>query len=170
VAARRLIVVLAVLFAISIAAAAIAPDRRSPVPGGEESTEETTEEAAPAAPPPLPSGELLTETITADAADPQTIRAEPGDQLQLSVEANRPLQIEIEPFGLLEEATPDAPASFDILLREAGQAAITDAESGEIVGRILSEPEPAAQPPGSENGGKDQRPGPGANATPAESV
>lgn len=135
-AARRLIVVLLVLFGISIVAAAIAPERRSPFATSEESTTTTTTATTPA---PKPSGELVSTTIAADAADPETVRASPGDQLELSVTSPKPLQVEIPPYGLLEEASPDAPAVFNVLLREPGAVPLTDAEGGEVIGRILVE-------------------------------
>ncbi len=158
-AARRLIVVLVVLLAISIAAAAVAPDRRSPLLGDSDETEETTEEAPSTTPEPTPSGELVEATIVADPADPETVRAGPGDQIELQVETARPREVEIEAFGLLEPAEPDAPATFSLLLREAGQLAITDAESGVIVGRIVAEPEEPDKSPPQAGDGRPQRGG-----------
>ena len=140
-AARRLIVVLVVLLGISIAAAAIAPDRQSTLLGNPDESEETTTQEEPPADPeePRPSGELVRATITADPEDPETVRAAPGDQIELQIEARRPVEVSIEAFGLLAPAEPDAPARFSLLLRDAGELAITDAESGVIVGRIISE-------------------------------
>lgn len=148
-AARRLILVLVVLLAISIAAAAIAPDRRGILAGDEEPTGQTTDTTQEAAEPrPAPSGELVVEKVTADPAEPETIRASPGDQLELSVDSARPIQVEIRALGLIDEATPDAPAYFNVLLRETGQLAITDADSGEIVGRIVAGPAEDDKPDG----------------------
>ena len=149
-AARRLILVLVVLLGISIAAAAIAPDRQTSLlgDGGEETAEETTtettttdsteEEPERAI---ATSDAVVKRTITADAEDPETVRAEPGDQLELLVRTDRFRQLEIEALGLIEDATPDAPAAFNILLRESGAVAITDPASGKIVGRIVAAPE-----------------------------
>jgi len=134
VAARRLIIVLVVLFAISIAAAAVAPERRSPSTAVDEPSTSTTD--APGEPP-GPSGDSITATIEASADDPQTIRAGVGDQVELIVSARAWLQVGLPDLGLLDEATPDAPARFDVLLRRAGDLAITDAGNGETIGRLL---------------------------------
>lgn len=132
-AARRLIIVLVVLFAISIAAAAIAPDRRTTI-GESDETESTTTTSTlePGSP-----GSVVEASIVASSGDPETIEASVGDQLALEVVTERPLQVAIEPLGLVEDATPDAPARFDILLRQAGALAVSDAQRpGEVVGRI----------------------------------
>jgi hypothetical protein len=146
-AARRLILVLAVLLGISIVAAAIAPERQSSLLG-EDTTEESTTQPEPemTAPEAKPSGELVETRIEADPEKPETIRVAPGDQLELQVGSGRPREIEIAEFGVLEPAEPDSPARFSLLLREAGELAITDAESGEILGRIIAAEEDPPKP------------------------
>ena len=128
-AARRLIIVLGILFAISIAAAAVAPQH--PVSTSTETTT-TTEEASVA-----PGGSVVSERLLASASSPPTVRADVGEQLSLSVGAAQPLEIEITEFGLIANASPAAPALFDLLLRTPGEVAITDASSGRVVGRLL---------------------------------
>ena len=39
-------------------------------------------------------------------------------------------------FGVTEDAAPNAPANFNLLLRDAGRLAILDADSGELLGRL----------------------------------
>lgn len=132
-AARRLIIVLVVLVAISIAAAAVAPDRRSTIGASDESSSSTTTPE----PPSVPRGALVEASIVASAEEPETIEAAVGDQLRLEVVTERPLQVVIEPLGLIEDATADAPARFDVLLREAGSLPVADAERPTVVvGRI----------------------------------
>ncbi len=135
-AARRLLIVLVLLLAASIGAAALAPERRSQLLPDESSTTTTTTTTTAE-----PTGEALTERIDASTTAPETVRAAPGDQLALSVgvpgEPGR--TITIEEFGVTGFAAPEAPAHFDLLLRDAGQFAITD-ERGEIVGRLIVEP------------------------------
>lgn len=162
-AARRLILVLVVLLAISIVAAALAPDRQSGLLG-EKTTDETTTEST-TAPDPETSGELVTTTIEADPEAPETVRASPGDQLELQVDSARPREIQIDAYGVLEPAEPDSPALFSLLLREAGEVAIIDAESGEIVGRIVAERDDPAQGEGRE--GEDRPPRTGDTETEA---
>lgn len=128
-AARRLIIVLGILFAISIAAAALAPSRPAST---ETSTSPTTGPVTAA-----PGGGVAGERLLASASAPPTVRAEVGDQLSLSVAAREPLEVEIAEFGLIANASPAAPALFDLLLRAPGAVAITDAGTGRVVGRVL---------------------------------
>ena len=142
-AARRLIIVLLVLFAFSIAAAMIAPDRRGGLIGGSSSSSEstttttsTTSTEATTTAAALPTGVAIRERIDASARDPETVKAVVGDQLELVVASERARAIEIPAFGVTESAAPDAPAGFNLLLRESGRLAILDADSGELLGRL----------------------------------
>jgi hypothetical protein len=134
-AARRLVAVLVVLLAISIVAAAIAPERQSGLLG-DESTSTTTTTTAPQADP-TPSGKLIETTISAAAKDPEVVRARAGDQLEITVTSDAWVEIEIPDFGLLEAASPDAPAVFNLLLRRPGGLPIVKGEGGAEVGRIV---------------------------------
>ncbi len=140
-AARRLIIVLLVLFAVSIAAAMIAPERRGGLIGGSSSSSDststsTTSTEATTTAAELPAGEAIRERIDASAQDPATVKAFVGDQLELVVASERARAIEIPAFGVTETAAPDAPAGFNLLLRESGRLAILDADSGELLGRL----------------------------------
>ena len=140
-AARRLIIVLLVLFAFSIAAAMIAPERRGGLIGGSSSSSDststsTTSTEATTTAAELPAGEAIRERIDASAQDPATVKAFVGDQLELVVASERARAIEIPAFGVTEDAAPDAPAGFNLLLRESGRLAILDADSGELLGRL----------------------------------
>jgi hypothetical protein len=142
-AARRLIIVLLVLFAFSIAAAMIAPERRGGLIGGSSSssdstttTTSTTSTEATTTTAELPDGRAIRERIDASTGDPETVKAVVGDQLELVVASERARAIEIPAFGVTETAAPDAPAGFNLLLRESGRLAILDADSGELLGRL----------------------------------
>jgi hypothetical protein len=139
-AARRLIIVLLVLFAFSIAAAMIAPERRGGLIGGSssssESTTTTSMTTSTTTTTELPAGEAIRERIDASAQDPATVKAFVGDQLELVVASERARAIEIPAFGVTETAASDAPAGFNLLLRESGRLAILDADSGELLGRL----------------------------------
>jgi hypothetical protein len=152
-AARRLIIVLLVLFAVSVVAAMIAPERRGPLLG-DRSTSSTTDSTTsatsttsttgagstgpekPQAPDTLPSGESLTARIDASEKSPQTVEAFVGDQLELVIGSSRAREIEIPAFGVTEDAAPAAPANFNLLLREPGRLPIIDADSGVLLGRL----------------------------------
>jgi len=149
-AARRLIIVLLVLFAFSIAAAMIAPERRGGLIGGSSSSSEsttstsTTSTGATTTAAELPAGEAIRERIDASATDPEIVKAVVGDQLELVVASERARAIEIPAFGVTESAAPDAPAGFNLLLRDSGRLAILDADSGELLGRLdVREPDKA---------------------------
>jgi hypothetical protein len=133
-AARRLIIVLVVLFAISIGAALLAPDRRSSLLGSDRSSTTTT--TTTTATRRLPQDEMIRERIDASAAKPESVDVMVGDQLELVVASNRARLVEIPAFGVTADAVPRAPASFNLLLREAGRVPVRDAETGALVGRI----------------------------------
>lgn len=132
-AARRLIIVLVVLLAISVVASAIAPDRRSGrFPVGTETSTTTVEDE-----PEEPTGDLVEAEIAISAERPQVVRATVGERLSLSISAPRAIQIEIEDLGLIGNAAPNSPVVFDALLREPGRLPITDAVSGQVLGRVI---------------------------------
>jgi hypothetical protein len=45
--------------------------------------------------------------------------------------------IEIAEYGVTDFAAPEAPATFNLLLREPGRFPITDGDSGRILGRLV---------------------------------
>ena len=166
-AARRLIIVLLVLFAVSVVAAMIDHERRGPLlgDGSSSSTDSTsstttaTEKTTPekTTQDELPSGEALTVRIDVSETKPESVEAFVGDQLALNVGSEQPRAIEIPAFGVTEFAAPEAPANFNLLLREPGRLPIIDGDSGELLGRLdVTEPktekkaEKAAAKPGAE--------------------
>jgi hypothetical protein len=144
-AARRLIIVLVVLFAISIGAALLAPDRRSSLLGDRSdrssTTTTTTSTTTTTTARRLPSGEMVRARIDASAAKPESVDVMVGDQLELAVASKHARLVEIPAFGVTADAVPRAPASFNLLLREAGRVPVRDAETGALLGRIdVTEP------------------------------
>ena len=142
-AARRLLIILVLLLAASVVAAALAPDRTSRLLPTSESSTTTTSTTTSTAP--EPTGEAVTARIDASVKDPDTVQAFAGDQLALSVAvaAEQGRTISIEALGVTDFAAPEAPAHFDLLLRDEGDYPITD-EDGTIVGRLRVRP-PEAQ-------------------------
>lgn len=68
---------------------------------------------------------------------PEVVEVEVGDQLELIVASEVAMQVELPGLGLLDEATPDAPAQFNVLLRQADDLEIVDAADGDVIGRLL---------------------------------
>jgi hypothetical protein len=131
VAARRLIVVLLALLVVSSIAAALAPVR--PPEDDPETTTTTTIE-------PPPPGELVRRTIEVGAKRPPTIALELGDQLALTVTAERSAEVEIAGLGELDHVDPNAPARFDLLPREPGTYEVRLLDSGRTLGTIEVSP------------------------------
>jgi hypothetical protein len=130
-AARRLIVVLLVLLFLSSLAAALIPVERSSRDEGSSTT--TTQPAATAD----TGGRLLIRRIDARDDKPRTVRMRLGDQLQLSVDAGGPNQVEIPAFDQLEPVDLGSPATFDLLPDAAGRYPVKLVEGNRTVGRIV---------------------------------
>lgn len=142
-AARRLIVVLLALLVVSSIAAALAPVR---------SSEEDPETSATTTTEPPPPGELVRRTIEVGAKRPPTIALELGDQLALTVTAERTAEVEIAGLGELDHVDPNAPARFDLLPREPGTYEVRLLDSGRPLGSIEVSPRreaPDRERPGS---------------------
>jgi hypothetical protein len=154
-AARRLIIVLLVLFGISVAAAAIAPDRKGGLIGASDETSTSTADSSTTSTSPAPArsstGEALTARIDASTTRPETAKGFAGDQLELNVRSSKPRTIEIGGYGVTDFAGPETPAAFNLLLRDPGRFPITDADSGRIVGRLVIH-KPAKQGAGRDGG------------------
>lgn len=130
-AARRLIVVLLALLVVSSIAAALAPVRPS---------EDDPETSATTTTEPPPPGELVRRAIEVDAKRPPTVALELGDQLALTVTAERSVEVEIPGLGELDDADPDAPARFDLLPREPGTYEVRLLDSRRTLGSIEVSP------------------------------
>ncbi len=135
-AARRLVILMVVLLAASTVAAALAPQSDQ---SDDETTTTATTTTEVAPPDRVLDRELVHATIDSGAETPRTIEVEIGDQLALVVETPEPVQIEIPGFGLLEDADPDAPARFDLLVAREGKfpvRALTLEDGDRVLGTI----------------------------------
>ena len=139
-AARRLLIVMLILLGASTLAAALVP---VPEP------DEEQEQAAPKPPDRSErTGRLVRETVRVpgrhgedgggdgDDQDVPTVRIALGDQLQLTVHARRPDEVEIPAVGELREVGPDAPARFDLLPFETGTFVVRLVGADRTVARI----------------------------------
>src|SRR5215211_1227039 len=132
-AARRLLILLLAVLAISTLGAALI----APRPGGPDQTTTTT---APRGGPTRPrerDGHLIEVSVRTRSRRPESIRAQPGDQLELTVRSATAGQIEIPHFGLVEDAGPDMPARFSVLFDEPGHFHVSLATTGRVLARIV---------------------------------
>jgi hypothetical protein len=155
-AARRLMALLLVVLVVStVAAALIAPLRQDSEPAP---TEESTQAAdAGRAANTADSGRLIQKSVQTPSKDPPTVRMRAGDQLELTVHARTPTQVEIPRLGQLEDAAPDAPAHFSILASSVGRFEARALGAGPVATILVKDEEP--RPAGQEPGGPDGRRG-----------
>ncbi len=128
-AARRLVIVMLLLLGVSTLAAALAPPR-SQRTGPASTTSTQTDPATPT------GGELVRETIDAQANRPQRFRIGVGDQLSLEVYSTRVVQVEIPRLGLTDNAAPLSPARFDLLAEREGSFEVRLQASRRAIGVI----------------------------------
>jgi hypothetical protein len=112
-AARRLLIVLVVLLAISTFTALLVP------PQG-------TDE-----------GEVVEASIDVDRAKVRSVQLELGDQLALEVRSRSFHQVVIGGFGLIDDVARDAPARFNLFADRTGRFAVRLLDRRETVGRIV---------------------------------
>lgn len=132
-AARRLLILLLAVVAISTFGAALIAPRPEPGPA---TTTTTTQEHEGVAPGRSAPGRLIEASVHTDARRADSIRLRPGDQLELTVRSRIAGQVEIPRFGLLENVGPNRPARFSLLLNEAADFEVRLAGSGRTVARI----------------------------------
>lgn len=140
-AARRLVVAMLVMLALSTLAAALVP-RAAPKPGKQNTVPARgATPRRPALPPPAPAaGRLRRSTLAADARRPTTVTVARGDQLLLRVAAATADQVEIEGLGQVQPVQPGTPALFDLLADRPGLFAVRLVDSGRRVGSIRVRP------------------------------
>jgi hypothetical protein len=118
-AARRLLILMLVLLAVSTLAAALVPQGErdeTPSNGGTAAGEPRPgrERSRP------PPGALVRRTIEVAPHGADEIELRRGDQLALTVRSGVADQVEIPAFGQLEDLTPEDPARFNLLPDRTG--------------------------------------------------
>lgn len=178
-AARRLIIVMVVLLAISTLAAAFIPTTpknpaggttatdgnprqgRGPVSGGNQLSEA-----------PLGGHGLVNARVRISNAPAKVIAVRPGDQLVLEVAGSFGDDVEIPGLGMVETMSNYSPAVFDIYADEAGTFGVRTVETNLLVAKIVVSAVPpklkvpADGEPGTEKAGKgpiDKGGAPGGN-------
>lgn len=144
-AARRLLIVLLILLAIStVGTLAIDPPREDEPKTKTEPTPPPTElTKGPDA------GRQLEAEIEVEGKNVKVLPIEVGDQLRLRVRSPRPDQVEIPSLGLVEPVSATGPAIFDLLLDRAGDYEVRLIDAGRVIGRLdvsrAAPPEPAPE-------------------------
>jgi hypothetical protein len=135
-AARRLLIVMLILLGLSTLAAALVPQHslHGGTTGATTSTQPTTTTTTSAGPPP---GYMRPTKITVGGRQfPVVSPVKAGDQLVLLVASRFPTQLEIQEFGQVGFAAPDAPARFELLPTTPGSFGIQFQPSGKVAARI----------------------------------
>ena len=135
-AARRLLIVMLVLLGLSTLAAALVPQHslRDGTTSATTTTQPTTTTTTPAVPPP---GYVRPTKIKVGGRQfPVVSPVKAGDQLVLLVASRFPTQLEIQEFGQVGFAAPDAPARFELLPTTPGNFGIQFQPSGKVAARI----------------------------------
>lgn len=143
-AARRLLLVMLVLLGVSTLAALMAPSRPLQDAGTTSTaTTETTTEATETIPEDtVPRGKRLGIAIDVSDGKVRVVPIQAGDQLALTISSEKPAQLEIPAFGLLETVGPGLPARFDLLAERAGSFGVKTVDGGRVVARIEVSPAP----------------------------
>ena len=177
-AARRLIIAMVLLLAVSTGIAILAPNPStddnevaSTTTGASGSTGSTgptgttgatglTGESTPAASSEVSSTGSETKIVALEPEKSvQVVELAPGDRLVLSVETRSPGDVELEGLGLTDTASRYEPARFDVLIPpgEADYPVITF-KDGKTIARIVAKPDSAGKDGSGPAGqGKKQR-------------
>ena len=152
-ATRRLIALMIVLLFLSSLAAALVPvreeDRRD-----ETGTELTKPEQQPRTE--QADGALVRATVAA-GGKPETVEVAVGDQLQLRVTAKQADTFELVGLSGTEDAAPNAPAYFDVLIPEAATFRLRSVTTGKAVAFVEATP-PAKKGAGAKKSGQQPPP------------
>jgi hypothetical protein len=122
--ARRLLIALAILMALTALTAGLAPEPRP-----DEERAATPAASAPAAPP-------VTATLSSDpGAAERTVEAELGQTVQLTVEGDELATVALGELEI-EVVDPESPARFELLADVAGDYPITVLEDERRIGLL----------------------------------
>ena len=159
-AARRLLFMLIAILVISSFAAALVPVERAT------RTDSTAPAPKPAAGAEPSGGRIIERRVDAGARRAPTVRIPLGDQLVLTVAADRLDQVEIPALGELEDVEPSTPAAFDLLPVDPGRYAVRIVDADRRVATIEVEPPKRSEKglEGDQNPAQDREPNSGQNA------
>jgi hypothetical protein len=143
--ARRLLILIAVLMGLTALTAGLAPRE----PAEESRSTPTPTPAAPSAEPQPPedsaAGDLAEPGVTqhvidaSEGARPKRVTATTGERLRITVEGDVLGSVELGDNVAIEQISPEAPASFELLPDKPGDYEITLVEADRRIGRLVIE-------------------------------
>jgi hypothetical protein len=134
-AARRLLIVLIVLLAISVVATIVVPDPNEEKTATQATTTATAPATAEPAAEPIAAAPPPTPKITVGKRI-ETLPLRVGEAASLDIASDTPITVEIPALGLIEFADADAPAHFEILPTLPGTFPVKVAETGRTVAKL----------------------------------
>jgi hypothetical protein len=123
--ARRLLIALAVLMALTALAAGVAP-RENPLRGDDQAT------TAPASTSPAPKP---VEAVLDAQAEGQRVEADVGQIVRLTVRSDELVTVSLDNYGI-ETAESDSPAIFELLADEPGTIGIDLIDPDRRIGTV----------------------------------
>jgi hypothetical protein len=134
-AARRLLIVMLILLGLSTLAAALVP-QDSPREDSTTGSTTTTPPAQTATTPAVPAFVPPTKIFVGGKRLPIVFPVHVGQQLTLLVRSRFATELAIPAFGLIEFASPAAPARFELLADAPGTYGILFSRSRKVAARI----------------------------------
>ncbi len=116
---RRAVLLFAIVLGLTAIASSVAPP--PPREGTRNNPPATTETTPPPAPAPAEPIRTLSFTYERPGAAPRSVTLDQGAHVVVSVSTSTPGQAAIPRLGLTDDADPETPATFDVLLSDAGR-------------------------------------------------
>ena len=142
---RRLLILVAVLMAVTAVAVALDPGREDTPATEDQARIETSptpaagsDDPAPAERDPAAPGESPIRTMDA-AESGQEIRVRPGERIRIRVLSDELEPVQLGDDGPVEVVDPESPAEFEVLAEDDLAADVRLLESGRTIGRVTTE-------------------------------
>lgn len=126
--ARRMLMFVAILLAVTALTAGLAPPPPRDAGSGPGAT---------SGPPEHTSGSAVVDrTLSADDVRPVTIELEHGDLLRLTVTGSEADAVELQGLAGLRALTPGTPVTFDVLADAPGEYPVVLAQAARTIGTV----------------------------------
>ncbi|MGI8623253.1 MAG: hypothetical protein ACR2NB_07140 [Solirubrobacteraceae bacterium] len=128
--ARRMLLFVAIVLAVTAVAAGLAPPPPPPQDLGNRPSDPAEPRGAGS-----PSA-VVERTINADRPRPRTVVVEVGALLRLTVTSRAADAVQLEGLGTLQAIAPQTPVVFDVLTYAPGEYPVTLSQAGRTVGTV----------------------------------